>query len=205
MLIISHFLGLRCTLCNREGTSLKIGEMSALKTLWTFYKSSPDWSSGECNIRSGFMAHLPSPWGSVWLCLCGLSLGQSPPHCHTQSGTAQLQHSQSPAPLLQGKFPHVTFSSAALVSIKVTHLSFNSTGSCSVYSPSTEGTSVHLKVFLPFAHRQEEYWPSEEGVRVKSDEGAGVAVTYQRGFMFNTHSKPQRGICLQHTLAFNQL
>ena len=73
-----------------------------------------------------------------------------------------------------------------------------------VHSPSTEGTSVHLKVFLPFAHRQEEYWPSEEGVRVKSDEGAGVAVTYQRGFMFNTHSKPQRGICLQHTLAFNQ-
>ena len=100
---------------------------------------------------------------------------------------------------------HVTFSSGALVSIKVTHLSFNSTGSCSVYSPSTEGTSVHLKVFLPFAHRQEEYWPSEEGVRVKSDEGAGVAVTYQRGFMFNTHSKPQWGICLEHTQAFNQL
>ena len=48
-----------------------------------------------------------------------------------------------------------------------------------------------MKVVLPFAHRQEEYWPSEEGVRVKSDEGAGVAVTYQRGFMFNTHSKPQ--------------
>ena len=62
-----------------------------------------------------------------------------------------------------------------------------------VHSPSTEGTSVHLKVFLPFAHRQEEYWPSEEGVRVKSDEGAGVAVTYQRGFMFNTHSKTQGG------------
>ena len=45
-----------------------------------------------------------------------------------------------------------------------------------------------MKVFLPFAHRQEEYWPSEEGVRVKSEEGAGVTVTYQRGFMFNTHT-----------------
>ena len=48
-----------------------------------------------------------------------------------------------------------------------------------------------MKVVLPFAHRHEEYRPPEEGARVKSDERAGVAVTYQRGFMFNTHSKPQ--------------